>query len=80
MFNNISHRPISDFRCFKLITSMFVVKLWKKQNKKKTLQYKVLLPTSLQYFTEMYWNTLLLGFLFLGKRNAGSIDFLSLIL
>ena len=59
MFNNISHRPISDFRCFKLITSMFVVKLWKKQNKtkqnkKKTLQYKVLLPTSLQYFTEMY--------------------------
>ena len=27
-----------------------------------------LLQTSLQYFTEMYWNTVLLGFYFLGKE------------
>ena len=43
---------------------MFVVKLWKKRH----FNIKFLLQTSLQYFTEMYRNTVLLGFYFLEKE------------
>ena len=50
---------------------MFVVKLWKK----KHFNIKFLLQTSLQYFTEMYWNTLLLGFYFLEKEMQEPLIF-----
>ena len=36
--------------------------------KKRHFNIKFLLKTSLQYFTEMYWNTALLGFYFLEKE------------
>ena len=39
-----------------------------------------LLQSSSQYFTEMYWNTLLLGFYFLEKEMQEPLIFLSLIL
>ena len=48
--------------------------------KKRHFNIKFLLQTSLKYFTEMYWNTLLLGFYFLEKEMQEPLIFLSLIL
>ena len=56
---------ISDFRCFKFYFFNVCCQIMKK---KRRFNIKFLLQTSLQYFTEMYWNTVLLGFYFLEKE------------
>ena len=43
--------------------------------KKRHFNIKFLLQTSLQYFTEMYWNTLLLGFYFSEKEMQEPLIF-----